>query len=249
MTRPADDPHDWSAVSAARLPDVALVSLAAVRHRTEVRVSLTADGFAWVQWPAGPQADDIVAALRAAPGVEFYCRHAGGWRRFGSRLPSALAPPADTGRPLADVLTPSPLAPVAPGAVAISRVMIELVRDDAPRPATALRCPMSHFATWADLTTTRQLAAVRVAVSAGEILALGTLPPVPLAVRYWGDAVRLPLGYTLRPALGPASVRELVGAEAGDLVFLDAGGVEVVPALAFEPATRAGVRLAAGGGG
>lgn len=248
MTRPADDPRDWSAVCAARLPEVALASLAAVRHRPELRVSLAGDGNAWVQWPAGPQADDIVAALRVALGVEFYRRHPGGWRRFGSRLPSALAPPADTGKPLADVLTPSPLTPVAPDVVAISRVVIELVRDEVPRPATALRCPVTHFAAWTDLATTRQLAAVQVAVSAGEVLALGTLPPVPSAVRYWGDIVRLPLGYTLRPALGPASVRELVGAEAGDLVFWSADGVEVVPAAAFAPATRAGVRLAAGGG-
>ena len=81
-------PHDWSAVVAARLPSAGLACLAAVRHRPEVRVTVGADDFAWVQWPAGSLGDDTVTALRVAAGVEFYARHADGWRRFGSRLPS-----------------------------------------------------------------------------------------------------------------------------------------------------------------
>lgn len=238
------DPHDWSVVTAARLPASGLNCLAAVRHRQEVRVTVGTDGFAWVQWPAGPLADEVVCALRPAAGVEFYGRHAGHWQRFGSRLPSGMTPPADAGRLLAEVLTPVAVVPVLPTDGVIQRLGIELIRDDVPRPATALRCPVREFAAWADLATTRQLTGVRAATSGGEVLVLGTLPLVASAQRYWGDGVHLPLGFTLRPALPAPSVRELLQAAADDLIFWHADGVEVVPQAAFEPVSRAGVRLA-----
>ena len=238
------DPHDWSVVTAARLPATGLGCLAAVRHRQEVRVTVGTDGFAWVQWPAGPLADEVVAALRPAAGVEFYGRHAGDWRRFGSRLPSGMTPPKDAGRLLAEVLTPAAVVPVLPTVGAIQRLGIEIARDDVPRPATALRCSLRELATLADTATTRQLAGVRAAISGGEVLVLGTLPPIAAAQRYWGGAVYLPLGFTLRPALSAASVRELLQAAADDLIFWHADGVEVVPQAAFEPVARAGVRLA-----
>ena len=238
------DPHDWSVVTAARLPATGLNCLAAVRHRQEVRVTVSADGFAWVQWPAGPLADEVVSALRPAAGVEFYGRHADQWRRFGSRLPSKVMPPADAGRLLAEVLTPVPVIPLLPSLGAIQRLGIELVRNNEPRPATALRCTLYEFAAWADAATTRQIVGVRAATSGGEVIVLGTLPPIALARRYWGDGVRLPLGFTLRPALTAPSVREVLQAAADDLIFWHADGVEVVPQAAFEPVSRAGVRLA-----
>ena len=238
------DPHDWSVVTAARLPASGLNCLAAVRHRQEVRVTVGADGFAWVQWPAGPLADEVVSAMRPAAGVEFYGRHAGSWRRHGSRLPSGVTPPTDAGRVLAEVLTPVPVVPVLPTVGTIQRLGIELVRDDVPRPATAVRCTLRVFAGWADTATTRQLAGVRAAISGGEVLALGTLPPIASAQRYWGDGVYLPLGFTLRPVLTAASVREVLQASVDDRIFWHADGVEVVPQPAFEPVSRAGVRLA-----
>jgi hypothetical protein len=238
------DPHDWSVVTAARLRATGLGCLAAVRHRPEVRVTVGTDGFAWVQWPAGPLADEIVSALRLAAGVEFYGRHAGDWRRFGSRLPSGVTTPKDAGRLLAEVLIPAAVVPVLPIVGAIQRLGIEIVRDDVPRPATALRCTLREFAAWADTATTRQLAGIRAAISGGEVLVLGTLPTIAFAQRYWGDAVYLPLGLKLRPALNAASVRELLQAAADDLIFWHGDGVEVVPQAAFEPVARAGVRLA-----
>ena len=127
----------------------------------------------------------------------------------------------------------------------MDRVAIELVRDDVPRPTTALRCPLRDLRAWADSATTKQLAGLRVAFAGDDVLVLGTLPPIARAERFWGDTVRLPLGFTLRPALGPASVRELLQAAAGDHAFWHADGVEVVPDAAFGPASRAGIRLAA----
>ena len=238
------DPRDWSAVTSARLPANGLACLAALRHRPEVRVSLTGDGDAWVQWPAGAFADETVSALRPAAGVEFYARHTGVWRRFGSRLPSGVTPPTDAGRSLAEVLTFAPPDPTPATANAIRRVRVEPVRDDVPRPATALRCELSDLRAWAEFATTRQLAGFRVAMSGGEVLVLGTLPTVASAQRYWGDSVHLPLGFTLRPSLGLDSLRRLVEAAAGDRVFWHADGVDVVPDAAFGPASRAGVRLA-----
>ena len=235
-------PHDWSAVTAARLPSACL---AAVRHRPDVRVSLTGDGYAWVQWPAGPLADETVSALRPASGIEFFARHADGWRRFGSRLPAGVRPPEAAGRVLAEVLTFAPLNPRPANTIALARVGVVLVREVIPRPATALRCTLRQLRAWADSATTKQFAGLRVAFAGDDALVLGTLPPIARAQRYWGDAVRLPLGYALRPALGPASVRELLQAAAGDHVFWHTDGVDVVPDAAFGPASRAGIRLAA----
>jgi len=236
--------RDWSGVTAARLPAAALDCFAAVRHRPDVRVGIDSDGYAWVRWPAGLDADGVIAALRPAPGVEFYALRGDHWRRFGSRLPAGRTPPIDLGRPLAEVLTPIPAVPLSPTHGSFARVPAVLVRDDVPHPATALRCRLGDFAAWADLATTRQLAGVRAAASGDEVLAVGALPVVAAAVRFWGDAVKLPLGFTACPALEPDALRELVGAGADDLVFWADGGVEVVPRRAFEPATRAGVRLA-----
>ena len=238
------DPRDWSAVTAARLPAAGLACLAAVRHRPEVRVSLADDGYAWVQWPAGASADEVVSASRPAPGVEFYSRQADGWRRFGSRLPSGVSPPTDAGRMLAEVLTFAAPKPPSATTNAVKRVGVESVRDATPRPATALRCTLRELRAWANLATTRQLAGLRVATSGGEVLVLGALPTIASAQRYWGDGVYLPLGFTLRPSLGLDSVRQLVEAAAGDRVFWHADGVDVVPDAAFGPASRAGVRLA-----
>ena len=121
-----------------------------------------------------------------------------------------MTPPTDGGRPLADVLTPAAIVPTLPTGGGLDRVAIELVRDDVPRPTTALRCPLRDLRAWADSATTKQLAGLRVAFAGDDVLVLGTLPPIARAERFWGDTVRLPLGFTLRPALGPASLQAYV---------------------------------------
>jgi hypothetical protein len=232
----------WRETSAARLPAVRLAALAAVRDRADVRVH--ADGpDAWVRWSPGRL--DVVRCLLPVPGVEFFTRRDGLWFRLGCRVPTADAPPDGDGRPLAGVLVPARFEPVPPGTTPGPPVVLRVVRGGAPRPATALTCATNDLRRWADAATTAELAAVRAARSAGRTVLLGArLPVVPAATRFWGDDLLVPVGYRPDPDLPSAVLRAAVGAGGGELVLLDEGGADVIPREAFEPLTRAGLRLA-----
>jgi hypothetical protein len=242
-TRPTQAPADpWREVSAARLPAAYLAALAPVRDRSEVCVWL-ADRVAWVRWPAGRT--DVVRCLLPVPGVAFFTPRDGAWFRFGSRLPTADAPPAGDGRSLAGVLVPGRLDPILPGADAGAPVPLRVVRGGEPKPVTALACRAAELLNWADTATTADLAAVRGAQAEGRVVLLGRrLPSVPGATRYWGDDLLVPVGFRPGPDLPPAAVRAAVGAESDELVLIDAAGAEVIPRAAFAPLTRAGLRLA-----
>lgn len=238
MSVPADP---WADVSAARLPAAGLAALAAVRDRPDVRVH--PDGEAvWVTWPAGRA--EVVRCLMPVYGVTFFARRGGRWHRFGSRLPTAAGPPDGDGRPLAALLVPARFAPTAP-AGPVPPAPLRLVRGGGPKPATALLGPFAELARWAETATTMELAAVRAAWGGGRVAAVGDrLPPLPSAVRFWGDGVFVPLGFRPDPDLPPDVTRAAAGAAADDLVFLTAAATEIVSRAAFVPLTRAGVRLA-----
>ena len=55
----------------------------------------------------------------------------------------------------------------------------------------------------------------------------------------------VPVGFRPEPDLPFAAVRAAVGAADGELVLLDPDAADLIPAAAFAPLTRAGVRLAA----
>jgi hypothetical protein len=232
----------WRETSAARLPAVRLAALAAVRDRADVRVH--ADGpEAWVRWSPGRL--DVVRCLLPVPGAEFYTRHDGLWFRLGCRVPTADAPPDGDGLPLAGVLVPARFEPVPPGSPPGPPVVLRVVRGGAPRSATALACATDDLRRWADAATTAELAAVRAARSAGRAVLLGArLPVVPGATRFWGNDLLVPVGYRPEPDLPPAVLRAVVGAGGDELVLLDEDGADVIHRGAFEPMTRAGLRLA-----
>jgi hypothetical protein len=119
------------------------------------------------------------------------------------------------------------------------------VRGGEPKPASALECTLGDLLKWADVATTGELAAVRAARSGDRaILLIPQRVSIPSATRYWGEDVLVPVGFRPEPDLPPATLRAAVEAEPDELVFLKAEGTEIVPRGAFEPLTRAGVRLA-----
>lgn len=241
MTTPAPDP--WHEVSAARLPATALGALAPVRNREGVRV-VPRDGTVWALWPAGRP--EVVRCLLPVPGVVFFARRAGNWFRFGSLVPTADGPPDDDGHPVAAVLAPARFEPHAPEPPAWVPVPLTVRRGGAPQPATALACTVAALAAWADEATTAELAAVRAARSGPRAMVLGPrLPSIAGAVRFWGRDVLVPIGFAPDPELPDEALREAAGAGPEELLVLDETGAEVVPRAAFEPLTRAGVRLGA----
>jgi hypothetical protein len=231
----------WGAVRAARVPAAGLAALAPVRCQPGVTVHRLGE-VAWVVWPA--EADEVVRCLRPVRGVEFFAENDGRWHRFGHRLPCADGPPRGAGEPLDRVLVPTPLTPLPPGEAG-PPVRLGIVRGGAPRPATALRCPVRDLARWADAATTAELAAVRAARCGPRALLLGErLPAVPGGERFWGERVLVPLGFRPEPELPDDVLRQACGVAEDELLILDAAGAEAVPERALQPLTRAGVRLA-----
>lgn len=232
----------WTDVTAARIPLAAAAALGPVRHRAEVRVQPDGDRL-WVRWPAGRA--DVVRCLLPVPGVVFLVPRGGAWFPFGSRVPTADAPPDGEGRPVASVLAPARFTPVDPGEVTAPPVVLGVVRGGEPRPATALACTLADLAGWADTATGAELGAVRAARAGGRVVLRGAkLPTVPAATRFWGEDVLVPVGFRPEPDLRADVIRAAAGADADDLVLLDESGADVIPKAAFAPVTRAGLRLA-----
>jgi MoxR-vWA-beta-propeller ternary system domain bpX2 len=234
--------NSWEGVCAARLPASCLHALALVRDRPDARIHVDGDTV-WVRWPAGEL--EFVRRLLPVAGVEFYSDREGRWFRFGSRLPTAVASPADEGLPLARVLTPARFAPAPPPVDAGAPVVLRIVRGGEPQPATALACPITDLLKWGASATTAELSAVRAAHCGRQAILIGAkLPVIPSAARYWGDDLLVPVGFRAEPDLPRAALRAACGAADDELVLLDANGADVIPRAAFEPLTRAGLRLA-----
>jgi hypothetical protein len=103
-----------------------------------------------------------------------------------------------------------------------------------------------RLAAWADVVTTLELAAVRAARCGNRVLLLGSkLPSLSESTRFWGTDFLLPVGFGTEPDLPASLVRTAIGASAHELAVFDETGIDLVPRSAFEPLTRAGVRLAA----
>jgi hypothetical protein len=232
----------WKDVSAARLAVAHVAALAPVRNQDDVRVHTDGES-AWVRWPAGKP--DVVRCLLPVSGVEFFTHRDGHWFRFGSRLPTAESPPSGDGRPVSAVLFPAKFEPALPTVETAPPVRLGLVRGGEPKAATALACTLVDLAKWADTATTAELTAVRAVRSGGRVVLLGSrLPAVASGTRFWGTDLLVPVGFRPDPDLPPAALRTAVAAGEGELVLLDHDGAELIPKAAFEPLTRAGLRLA-----
>jgi hypothetical protein len=235
-------PTPLDEVCAATLPSESLSSFGELRARRDLLVLVRAER-AWAFWPAGDA--DVTRAVLALTGAQLFARREGLWYRLGQHLPAFDVPAPDEARPIANVLFPAPLQPEGPPQRISDKVGARLVRDDRPRPATALRCVLAELGRWADSATSYQLAGLQAAVRGGQALVRGArLPALAAAERFWGQTVLVPLGFRAEPALGEAVLSAALGLAAGEVAIWGAEGAEVVAGSAFAPVTRAGVRLA-----
>lgn len=233
----------------ASLPVAWLDALAALRTRPDILVTLRADR-AWVRWPA---VDDGVAdLLRPVPGVRLYAAGGPPWRLLGRTLPDFQVPEdvADAGIALDRVLIPAPFRASPPGSSTFNPTRLRIVADSEVRPATALRCRLHELAAWAAWVPSRRFAPLTVAWAGETVVVRGEgLPEIVGARRFWGDRVLAPLGSRPEPGLREDVWLRLLGVGVEAVVLMDEDGIESIPAAAFGAMTRAGVRLAATGGG
>jgi hypothetical protein len=180
-------------------------------------------------------------------GVELYVRRDGVWFRAGRRLPASGVPDDAGARPLSSLLTPAPVGPQV-AEYAGERIRLSLSRDGRVRPATLLQCGLEDLARWADGATSRKLESLEATYCGDVVLVRGErLPPMPGGERWWGGDVLVPLGFRPEPELAGDVLRHVLGLADGEVALLDGQGAEVVPAGAFGPVSRAGIRLASRG--
>ena len=238
-------PTPLAEVCCARLPAASLAGLAEVRCVPGVEV--VADGAAcWLRWPAG--SDEVLREVLPLPGVTLYVERGGQWYRFGSRLPTDGPPAVAAAQRLDRVVLPGRIEPVEAGSEGWQPVPLQFVRDEVPRAASALQCPLSVLEAWAEQASTVRLASFRAALDGATVLLLGSrLPLLPDSTRFWGRRVLVPLGFRPEPALPESALAGVLHLEGEDIALLRGDGVDVVPAQALRPLTRAGVRLASRG--
>jgi hypothetical protein len=237
-------------VGCARIPADALSALAPLRREPGISVHLEGDR-AWVRWRPGCEA----ALRRIVPiaGAELFVNRDGTWHRLGAALPAFDVPEEvvlGEGLRLDRAIVPAPFRAEPPDEAPPLPARLELVRDDRPRAATALRCPVAALARWAESATSHQFGGLMAARAGDVALLLGRpLPAIAGAERFCGAAVLVPLGNRPDPDLPDTALLAALGGSARELAILGPEGVEVVPRDAFRRLSRAGARLAAGGAG
>jgi hypothetical protein len=231
--------HD---VCCASLPAEALPALAELRAAPGLTVALLGRR-AWVRWESGDE--QVLRRLLPVSGVELFVSRAGRWHRVGRHLPALAFPEHLEYRPLHQVLFPAPVLPMPPRPLELRPLGLALTADQCPRPATALECDVPALARWAETVPEVRLARLHAAHCRGRVLLRGErLPAVAAGRRYWGGSLLVPLGYRIEPNLPASAVRAALGLADEELLVLDEGRAEVVPRSAFEPLTRAQIRLA-----
>ena len=194
--------------------------------------------------------------------MELFTERGGTWYRLGEHLPAFGVPfrPGDDGAGLDRLLIPGRLSAQRASGQFADPLWVGMVPEAGQRgrPATALRCSLAAISVWAEEATSRELCRLRAAWRQGaagslaeaEVFVLGEpgeLPHLAESMRYWGTDLLVPLGFRADPDLPAEAIRGAVGAGAEDLVVIDAAGIELVDREAFEPLSRAGIRLAFAG--
>jgi MoxR-vWA-beta-propeller ternary system domain bpX2 len=234
-------------IRCARIPAHALAALADLRGSGAIRVTPDRDD-AWVRWDAGDAG--VLPRLLPVAGAVLFARRDGLWYRPGAHLP-AFDVPADLDAdsiPLARAVLPSPIRARRPASDPPAPARLGLARVPGFREATAIRCSLADLGRWAETATADSLAALRAAHAGGAVLIVGRRPPPIAGDRFWGGRVLSPLGQRPDPDLPEPALLRALGAARTDVVVLEADGYEIIPGDAFGPMSRAGVRLAAGGG-
>jgi MoxR-vWA-beta-propeller ternary system domain bpX2 len=239
MSSPFDD------VCRARIPREAIARLAGLRVEPGLRVALTAD-HAWLRWDAGNER--VLQAVMPIHGVVLYSFEAGRWYRFGSSLPDFDFPTDLDEQPLAHVMFPAVVQPIAAPTFAGQPLRLTLERDDRPRATSAVLCPLASLSPWCDTVPTARLAALVGVWLGEEVLLLGDhLPLLQDGDRFWGRDVLAPLGLAPAPALPESAIKEAAGLHADELLLWQPDRAEGIARTLLSPLTRAGVRLAVRG--
>jgi hypothetical protein len=238
MPTPLDD------VCCAQVPAAGLAALASARCLPQIGVIADGERY-WLRWDEAN--DRILRLILPLPGVELFSRRGNHWTQPGRRLP-CVGPPEDLPvKSLDHILFPAPVRPISASAESVQPCQLRLVADDRPRPATALRCPLAALARWAEEATTKQIASVRAAQDGKQAFLVGArLPLLPGNERFWGERVFVRLGMRPEPALSANALIQLLSLQNGEVAVLDNAGLEVLPADAFAPLTRSGIRRACG---
>jgi hypothetical protein len=227
----------------AKLPVEALRALASLRSAPGVNVKLE-ESHAWVHWDAPNQT--VVERILPVTGARVYVRRGDCWYLHRAHLPAFDVPDLSDARPLCDLLLPKPARAHAASAAQPKPVLLRLVPDHRPRPATALLCSITELARWADSASGPRLASIRAAFCNDRTLLVGKrLPLLRECKRLWGNQVVAPLGLRPEPDLGERAICEALSVSDCELILLDTDKADVVPSDALQPLTRAGIRLLA----
>jgi len=229
-------------VCCACVPMSALAALAELRCAAGVEAAVAGER-AWLRWRPGD--DEVLRRVLPLAGVQLYRHDHGHWFRAGGHLPVFDVPEKLGYRPLYQELVPAPVAAATPHQLAQKPVHLTLAKDSRPRPTTAMRGHLLDVARWAEDMPRARLTAIRAAQCDVQVFLLGTsLPLLPSSERYWGDLLLVPLGCRPEPDLPEQAIRAALAVREDELLVLSVGRVEVIPQSAFQPLTRAGLRLA-----
>ena len=230
----------FSQACCARLPAVALSRLGGLRAREDLRAVVEGEVL-WVFWPA-PDAE-LTAWMLSLPGAELLHGGPREWRGLHRSLPIFDVPDPNTGKSLSAILFPAPVDPLTPGPAAWRPAELRLVRDDLPRPTTALLLPLSVLAGWAESATSHALEGL-IAAGCGDLVLLRGRLPALHAERYWGKRILAPAGWRPEPLLPESTLAQALHLAEDDIALLTHDGAEVLPPDAFGDLTRAAIRLA-----
>lgn len=237
-----------ASASCARLPAALLPRLGPLRARGDVGIILR-DAFVWAFWPAG--VEEVAALVLALPGATLFVLREGRLYPANSALPMFDAPKVEDAQPLPMFLSPASIQPVQPGERPVP-LTLTLTPDtsESEISATALLTTLTALAAWGDRAPSHDLERLTACQpgtrSPGHVLLRGSPLPFLAGQRFHGQSVLLPLGQRLEPDLAPEFICLAIRAKAGDVVLFTSEGAELIPAAAFAPLTRAGVRLARG---
>src|SRR5262249_19227702 len=137
---------------------------------------------------------------------------------------------------LDSLLVPERVSAEEPRPAPSQPLPLRLVRDDIPRPASGLECPLPVLAAWAELATTHQLTSLRAMRSGQRVFLVGNrLPLLSKSERFWGRRVLVPLGFRPEPALGQGALCEVLHLDSEELAVLRSESMEILPGSALEP--------------
>ncbi|HEX3150711.1 MAG TPA: hypothetical protein VHR66_21715 [Gemmataceae bacterium] len=233
--------HPLDACRAALVPASGLALLASLRATGGISV-LPGDP-AWVTWES--QRPDLIATVLSIPDAELFEPRDGRWHRPGERLPAFDLPQFGDAVHLDHAVVPAPFTGIKLSYHELGRVPLQLVRSDAPRATTAMRCSLATLQAWADGALSADITNMKAARNGNVCWLLGNkLPALAGAERFWGLHVLIPLGFRAEPDWPENALREAARVGPDELLVLTANTTEAIPSDVFRLLSRGAIRRA-----